>query len=292
MPTNPSSDLTDLARQEALVPSTRRTGPIQRFLGLPFVPPVVTVGSILVIWQVAVIVREIPHYILPRPTLVVERALADMSLLMVHTRWTLREILAGFALAAVVGVLTGALMVAVPFIDRAMYPILVTVQAVPKIAIAPILVIWFGFGLLPKILTAFLVAVFPIVINTAAGLRLTTEEHLHLASSMGTSRWKVFLKFRFPTAYESIFSGLKVGSALSVVGALSGEFVAANRGLGYILLLSSATLDSTLVFSAVFMLAFIGIALYGAVESLEWIFSPRLLNQRRSRRSTQVRASH
>lgn len=244
-------------------------------------PPVITLAVAVVLWQLAVWVFDIASYIVPSPGSVFSQMWTERELLLTHANVTGMEILGGYTLAVVVGVGLGVLMVVSSFVDRAMYPLLVTMQAIPKIAIAPILVIWFGFGLTPKILTAFLVAVFPIVVNTAMGFKQTPVEMIYLARSMGASSWTTFTKFRLPTALPSIFTGLKVAAALAVVGAVSGEFVAANEGLGYLLLTASSTIDSAGVFAGVIALAAQGILLYGAVEVLERIFSPM---SRRARR--------
>lgn len=244
-------------------------------------PPVITLAIAVVLWQLAVWVFDIASYIVPSPGSVFSQMWTERELLLTHANVTGMEILGGYTLAVVVGVGLGVLMVVSSFVDRAMYPLLVTMQAIPKIAIAPILVIWFGFGLTPKILTAFLVAVFPVVVNTAMGFKQTPVEMIYLARSMGASNWTTFTKFRLPTALPSIFTGLKVAAALAVVGSVSGEFVAANEGLGYLLLTASSTIDSAGVFAGVIALAAQGILLYGAVEVLERIFSPM---SRRARR--------
>ena len=244
-----------------------------------------TLVGFLVLWQLVVSVFNIADYLVPAPGTVFSTMWETRDLILAHARVTGIEVLGGFLLAVVVGFALGALMVVSSFVDRAMYPLLVTMQAVPKIAIAPILIIWFGFGSTPKILTAFLVAVFPVVVNTAMGFKQTPIEMIHLARSMGASAWTTFMTFRLPTALPSIFTGLKVAAALAVVGAVSGEFVAANEGLGYLLLTASSTIDSAGVFAGVIALAVMGVILYGAVELLERLFSPM------SRRARRLEAS-
>lgn len=259
----------------------RRRSTALKSLWRTLAPPATTIVTVVVLWQLVVSLLQVATYLVPGPMDVFRDLWDNRELFAIHTKVTGVEVLTGFGLAVVVGFSLGILMVISKFADRAMYPLLVTMQAVPKIAIAPILVIWFGFGLTPKTLTAFLVAVFPIVVNTAMGFKQTPIEMIHLARSMGASAWTTFMTFRLPTALPSIFTGLKVAAALAVVGAVSGEFVAANEGLGYIILTASGTLDSARVFGGVILLAAQGIVLYGAVEILEWLCSPM---SRRTRR--------
>ncbi|MCW2700824.1 MAG: transporter permease [Blastococcus sp.] len=276
-------DSSGAARRSGMAPQApaprRRTA--FRTLRRALAPPLLTLLAMLVVWQLAVWVFEMPSYLVPSPGEVAVTIGERWPLILDHAGVTGLEIVLGFGLAVVVGVSLGVLMVVSSFVDKAMYPLLVTMQAVPKIAIAPILVIWFGFGPTPKVLTAFLVAVFPIVVNTAMGFKQTPVEMIHLSRSMGASAYKTFATFRLPTALPSIFTGLKVAAALSVVGAVSGEFVAANEGLGYLLLTASSTIDSAGVFAGVMALAVQGMLLYGAVELLERLFSPM---SRRARR--------
>lgn len=275
------SRIAPTARTQPERPRSSRRRSTAMSLWRTLAPPVTTIVVALLLWQAVVSVLQVATYLVPGPADVFRDLWESRALFIIHTKVTGLEVITGFGIAILVGFSLGVLMVVSKFADRAMYPLLVTMQAVPKIAIAPILVIWFGFGLTPKTLTAFLVAVFPIVVNTAMGFKQTPIEMIHLARSMGASAWTTFMTFRLPTALPSIFTGLKVAAALSVVGAVSGEFVAANEGLGYIILTASGTLDSARVFGGVLLLAAQGIVLYGAVEILEWLCSPM---SRRSRR--------
>jgi NitT/TauT family transport system permease protein len=187
---------------------------------------------------------------------------------------TVAEILWGFALAIVVGVPLAMLIVASPAFERSIYPLLVASQSVPKIAIAPLLIFWAGLGMFPKILVAFLIAFFPVVIDTVVGLRAIEPEMLHLARSMGASGARVFLKIRLPNALPNIFAGLKVGVTLAVVGAIVGEFIQADRGLGYALLQANAMLNTKLSFAAIVILAAIGVVLFALVDRIERLLIP------------------
>jgi NitT/TauT family transport system permease protein len=153
-------------------------------------------------------------------------------------------------------------------------PLLLVAQLVPKVAIAPILLIWFGYGLLPKILIAFLVAFFPIVVNVASGLAAVERELLDLGHSLEATRWQIFWKFRMPTALPELFSGMKIAITLAVIGAIIGEFVGGNRGLGYLILIANQDLDTPLAFAALLILSVVGIVLYALIELAEWLLIP------------------
>jgi NitT/TauT family transport system permease protein len=186
------------------------------------------------------------------------------------------EILAGFALAVAVAVAVPLAMVIVwsPLIERGVYPLLVASQAVPKIAVAPLLIFWAGLGLFPKVLVAFAISFFPVVIDTVVGLRAVEPEMLHLARSMGAGERRIFFKIRFPSALPSVFAGLKVAVTLAVVGAIVGEFIQADRGLGYVLQQATSVIDTRLAFATIFILAVIGIVLFLAVEAVERRLTP------------------
>nr|WP_231127162.1 ABC transporter permease [Motilibacter aurantiacus] len=195
-------------------------------------------------------------------------------MLLEHTWVTTQETIIGFVLATVIGVATAVLLVYSKTAEKALYPLILFAQVIPKIAIAPILVVWFGFGLTPKIVLAVLIAFFPVVVSGVAGLRSVDPELLELSATMGASRWKTFTKIRFPTSLPQLMSGLKVAVTLAVVGAVVGEFVGADRGLGYVLLLASGNLDAPLLFADLILMSAIGILLFVAIEALEGLLIP------------------
>lgn len=236
--------------------------------------PVLSIALLLVAWELVVNGFKVPEYLMPPPSGVVAALGEEWRYLAGHTLVTLYEILAGFALAVAVGVPLAMLIVYSPLFERAFYPILVASQSIPKIAIAPLLIFWAGLGMFPKILVAFLIAFFPIVIDTVVGLRSVEPEMLHLARSMGAPGVKVFLKIRLPNALPNIFAGLKVAVTLAVVGAIVGEFIQADQGLGYALLQANAMLNTKLSFAAIFILAAIGVVLFAAVDLLEKLLIP------------------
>jgi NitT/TauT family transport system permease protein len=238
----------------------------------PWAAPTLTLLGTLVVWETLVRAFQVPEYLLPTPSGVAGAMWAEWPYLALHTGVTLYEILWGFALAGVAGVALAMLIVAAPPFERAVYPLLVASQSVPKIAIAPLLIFWAGLGVFPKILVAFLIAFFPIVIDTVVGLRSVEPELLHLARSMGASTPRVFVKIRLPSALPNIFAGLKVAVTLAVVGAIVGEFIQADQGLGYALLQANAMLNTRLSFAAIVILAAIGVLLFLVVDRIErWL---------------------
>ena len=216
----------------------------------------------------------VPAYLIPSPGAVAQTLVAEWPLLLEHTLVTTQETIIGFLLAAVIGVGTAVLLVYSPTAEKSLYPLILFAQVIPKIAIAPILVVWFGFGLTPKIILAVLIAFFPVVVSAVAGLRSVDPELLELSATMGASRWKTFRKIRFPAALPHLMSGLKVAVTLAVVGAVVGEFVGADRGLGFVLLLASGNLDAPLLFADLILMSAIGVVLFVAVEVAEGLLIP------------------
>ena len=232
-------------------------------------PPLLTLVAMVVVWELAVDLFRVPEYVLPTPRGIAAAMVKEWRYLALHTWITVQEVLLGFAMAVCVGIPTAMAIVYSPVIERAIYPLLVGSQSVPKIAIAPLLIFWAGLGLFPKVLVAFLISFFPIIIDTVVGLRSVEPEMLHLARSMGAGAGRTFLKIRFPSALPNIFAGLKVAVTLAVVGAIVGEFIQADRGLGYALLQANAVMDTRLGFAAIIVLSAVGIAMFVAVDLLE-----------------------
>ena len=233
-------------------------------------------------WEAFVRIGAISPLLLPAPTEVLATVVKEFPVLLHMSAITAGEFVLGFALSVLVGLPLGALIVYARPIELAIYPLLVAFQTMPKAAIAPIFVVWLGAGINSKILIAFTIAFFPIVIDTAIGLRSAAPETIHLVRSMGASAFQVFWYVRFPNALPAIFGGLKVASTLAVVGAIVGEFVSADKGLGYLVLVANGELNTRLVFACVLMLSVLGIILYFVVEAIErlvvsWHVSARQL---------------
>lgn len=236
--------------------------------------PALTLLLVLVVWQIAVPALAIPRYLLPAPTLIADTFGAKSSLLWDHTLITAGEVLVGFGLSILIGVPIAIMTVASPLFSRTIYPLIVASQAVPKMAIAPLLVVWFGFGTLPKVLVAFLIAFFPIVIDAAVGLRSLEREMLWLSQTMGLGPIATFFKIRLPHALPSLFGGLKVAVTLAVVGAVVGEFVGSDAGLGHLLIIANGNLDTATLFATLIILTALGLILYGVIALVERLTVP------------------
>lgn len=233
-----------------------------------------TLLVLVLLWEWACNLFSIPSFLLPSPSSIVSRMIEKPMLFWVHGWYTLYETFAGFAIAVLVGLIAAALIVVIPSIRDVLMPILLIAQLVPKVAIAPILLVWFGYGVAPKIVIAFLVAFFPIVVNTANGLMTVERELLDLGRSLEASRWQIFWKFRMPAAIPELFSGMKIAITLAVIGAIIGEFVGGDRGLGYLIIIANQELDTPLAFAALVVISLGGIALYAGVELVERLFIP------------------
>lgn len=225
----------------------------------------------LLLWEVLVRVGGYPPYILPSPQLVAQKfvtMLADGTLLY-HTTLTLVEVLAGLALGMTVAVILGYVIARSITLDRVLSPYLVALQAVPIIAIAPLLIIWFGFGISSKILVCALTVFFPALMSTVVGLRTVEPDLVALMRSLQASRWQTFTMLEVPSALPFLLTGLKVGVTLAVIGAVVGEFVGADRGLGYLINLGRNLLDTPLMFVAIMTLVGLALVLYGLASLLE-----------------------
>ena len=235
---------------------------------------------IVVVWELGVRIGGVPNYLLPPPLAIMERMVNDAGSILFHTVATTLEVVIGFVLAIVVSIPLAAALAQMRVVERMLYPVLVASQTIPKVAIAPLLVVWFGFGLAPKVLIAFLICFFPIVVDSLIGFRSAPKEVAWLARSMGTTRWQNFINFQIPAALPHIFAGVKVASTLAIVGAIVGEFVAADRGLGYQLIVANGALDITLSFTVLVVLSLLGVILYALVDMVERWALPWHVSQR------------
>jgi NitT/TauT family transport system permease protein len=243
--------------------------------------PIGSLAGVVVLWQLAVTGLRPPDYLLPSPAAVAEELVLRRDLLRMHAWVTTREMLAGFFLSVAISIPLAVMIAAWKPLERAVYPLLVLSQAVPKVAIAPLLLVWMGFGLTPKIFVAVLIAFFPIVISTVTGLKSVPYEMIQLSRSIGLSTAATFVKIKLPYALPHIFAGLKVGITLAVVGAVVGEFVGADSGLGYLLLFTLGRLNTRLMFADLVVLVLLGVVSFWLVQLLErkaipWHVSVRL----------------
>jgi len=248
--------------------------------------PVATVLAIVLIWELAARAGYVARYILPSPSGIAVRFAQMHAFILKESLFTLQETLIGFGLSVLFGIPLGMLLVSSRTFNRAVYPLLVASQVVPKVAIAPLFLVWFGFGLLSKVLITFLMAFFPIVIAAVVGLQATEVEKLHVARAAGAGPLQLFWLVRLPNALPVIFGGMKVSITLAVVGALVGEFVAAENGVGRLLLSASGNMDTELLFAGIFALVVIGVVLFVLMEALEKLALPWHISQRPLREET------
>lgn len=227
---------------------------------------------VLALWQIAS--SGLPSSSLPSPAEVAETGWQDRQLLLDNTWITLLEILLGLGAAVLIGVVLAGLIHSSKTVERALYPWLVVSQMIPVPAIAPIILIWTGFDLRPKIIVIALVSFFPIAVNAIDGLRATDPGKLRLLQTMGASRWQSYRLASIPSALPSLFSGLKVAVALSVIGAVFAEWVGSSEGLGHLILVFNNAGDTAAMFATVFLLSVIGIGLYALVLALERVLLP------------------
>jgi NitT/TauT family transport system permease protein len=227
-----------------------------------------------VVWAAIVRIFEIPDYLLPAPQDVAARMVKEWPVLWKHGTYTLLSVLTGFAAGVAIGVPLAFGIVLSRSMERIAMPFLVMSQTIPKVAIAPILVVWLGFGILPKIAIVFLISFFPIVVSTVVGLKSVETDMIDLVRSMGARTVKIMLRVRGPSALPQMFAGFKIAVCLAVVGAIVGEFVGSDRGLGFLLLTSTGSLDGTLVWSALFVLIAMGVTLFAIVSKLERLAIP------------------
>lgn len=236
-------------------------------------PLVILIGFGL-FWEIAVRIADTPRWMLPPPSAIIESFRTEYRLLLQHTWVTLIEVVLGFGLALLAGLAVGIAIDASRILERAIYPLIIASQTVPMVALAPLMLIWFGYGLTPKILITALIGFFPIAVNTVDGLKSTDREVIALLRSMGASRWMRFRIARVPAALPLIFTGARVAITFCVIGAIFGELVGASEGLGYLMQRAASQFQTARVFAAITILALMGIGLFGLVALLERLILP------------------
>ena len=245
--------------------------------------PIVLVIAVGLAWDFAVRFFKIPAYLLPAPLDVLARIIHDYPVFLRNGWATLQVILIGFALSVVLGTAIALLVVLNSWVERVLMPIIVGTQTVPMIAIAPLFVVWLGFGMTPKVLVTFLISFFPVVIATVAGLRAVEPDMIDLVRSMGGGGVAVLRKCRIPAALPQMFSGFKIAITSAVIGAIVAEFVGSDTGLGYVLVTSTATMDGALIWSALLILIALGVVLFAATAQLERVVIPWHVSMRAKR---------
>lgn len=255
------------ARQPAPRPAARGRGGAIYY-------PILLVAALVAAWEGGVVLTGTPHYILPAPSLVLETLIEKRWMFLSHTWVTTREVLAGGGLGISVGALLALLMFFFSPLEKACYPLLITSQNVPVFAIAPLLVVWFGYGFASKVVMAAIIVFFPVTISLLDGLKRTDPDWIRLFVTMEATPWQILIKLRLPAALPSLFSGLKLSAVYATVGAVIGEWVGAGAGLGYLMLAANAQLRVAEVFGAIICLTPIGLLLLGMVILMEWLALP------------------
>jgi len=244
-----------------------------RRIGWNLLPPL-TFVLMVAAWWAAVELFRIPAYLLPGPKPVFARLVTDAGLLWTHSQVTLTEIVLGFGITIVTAIPLGLLIALSPLSKQLVYPPIMLMQLVPKIAVAPLFLVWLGFGIESKVLLTILMTFFPLLLASISGFMILDDRLLYLTKSMGASSWDTFRYLRFPAALPVIFSGIKTSATIAATAAIVAEFVGANKGLGYVLLRGTSTMDIELVFAVLVVLTVVGIAINYLVEMCEWLMTP------------------
>lgn len=233
--------------------------------------PITVFIGLLVFWEVMVRWLEVPGFIFPPPSEVGKAFYLGISsgVYFADLGVTAFEAIFGFLVGSFLGVLLGTVIVIFPLMERIVYPYVVALQTVPKVAIAPLLVVWFGFGISSKVIIVALVCLFPVLVNAIAGLRAVDDERLDLLAALSATRWQIFKHLRFPNALPFIFAGLNTAIVLSVIGAIVGEFVGATRGVGFRILQANYSLDIAGAFALFVLLSLMGLTMHSTLKFIE-----------------------
>lgn len=235
-------------------------------------PGVAAHAGLIVVWHLVVVLGEIPSFIMPTPLATVQTLWQPDYHWPGHIAITAGEVFGGYLLAVAIGIGLAVAFTWSGAIQRTTMPLLVTLNMIPKVAMAPLFIVWLGYGLFPNMVIAFTIAFFPILLTTARGLREVEPELLDLVRALKGSRWQIFVKIQLPGALPYLFSGMKVATVLAVAGAIVGEFMGSSGGLGYLMQSRQGFLDTAGMFMAVILVSLIGVAMYGAVLLLEKAF--------------------
>jgi ABC-type nitrate/sulfonate/bicarbonate transport system permease component len=246
-------------------------------------PPLAIIVGVLLLWETWVDAAQIKPFILPSPSRILQSLVGDHKLILGHLGITLAEILAGYIAAACIAFISGVAIAYSRILRRSVYPLIVLFHMVPVIAIAPILIIWFGYNVWPRIIVTALIAYFPMVVNVVAGFSSVEPELQAFFRSLNAGRIETFLKLALPTALPSIFAGLKITSVLAVVGATVSEWIGADRGLGHLIAEDTSQFYTERVFASITVLSLVGIALFALTSIVEWLVLPWQHAQRKTR---------
>lgn len=256
--------------------ASRRRNPALRMIRQVLwnlIPPATFVG-IVGLWALGVRLFSVPSYLIPSPGAVFNVLVADASMLWANTKVTMLEILLGFGLTLVTAIPLGLAIALSPLAKQILYPPAMLLQLVPKIAVAPLFLVWFGFGIESKVILTLLMTFFPLLIASISGFQILDTRLLYLTRSMGASAWQTFRYLRVPAALPVIFSGIKTSATIAATAAIVAEFVGANEGLGYVLLRATSTMNIEMTFAVLVVLTVIGLVINYAVEFSEWLLAP------------------
>ena len=244
--------------------------------------PVLIILGLVLVWEVCVRTMSIPAWQLPPPSLIILELILSIELLLEHTVVTLLEIVVGFAISLLIGLVLSAGIAYSSLLQRSIYPIVISSQTVPIIAIAPLLLIWVGYGLAPKVIIVAIICFYPIVVNTVDGLKAIDPDMVNMLRALGATKFQVFRKLQIPTALPFIFSGIKISISVSVIAAVIGEWVGASAGLGYLIIYSQPLFLTSRVFAAILILAVMGVSLFVLAVVAERLSMPWYFNEKRA----------
>ena len=231
--------------------------------------------AVIVIWYVVVEYGHVPHFIMPSPFATIASLGGENNHWLSNTAVTASEIFGGYVMAVVIGIALAIVFTWSRPVEATVMPLLVTLNMIPKVALGPLFIVWFSYGVMPNSIIAFSISFFPILLTTARGFREVEPDLLDLVRSLRGSRWQIFAKIQLPGALPYVFSGMKVGAILAVAGAVVGEFLGSSSGLGYLMLQVQVSLDTAAMFMAVILITLIGVVLYGLVLGLEHLLVVR-----------------
>ncbi|WP_302261879.1 ABC transporter permease [uncultured Clostridium sp.] len=257
---------------------TKKNSSSKQSLGGQKIVPILFLASLLVIWELACKLFSIPLYVLPSPVQVIQSLFTESATLSHHAAVTVMEAVIGILLSLILAIVLGILMDCFPLVRQGIYPLLVVTQTVPMIVLAPILIIYMGFGIAPKILTVILMCFFPIAVSFSDGLAQVDEEYVHLVRSYGASRLSAYRLVKIPAAIPALLSGLKVSATYSISGAVVGEWIGAQEGLGYYLLRVKNGYMLDRVFACVLIIIILSLCMNGLIRIYQHFALPYLKN--------------
>jgi len=250
---------------------------------------VLTIGIILLLWHLAIIIFNVPVYLVPSPLKVWDAILEYWSVsIFKNLLYTLSSIGIGFSITVIISIPLAVFIASSSWLEKTVYPVLVIVQLIPKVALAPLFIVWFGFGLTSKVLMVFLLSFFALLVDATTGFKSLNHRLVFVARTMTDSQWKFFWTIRFPSALPHIFTGLKISISSATVGAIIGEFVGSNQGLGYLMLKANGDLNTPYLFAVLFVLSLVGILLYKLVEVIESLAMPWHISKRNTLQQQQA----